>query len=241
MRQGRELLLRAASDAIETIVVKGTNLVPFVRPDPQDVVRKVNTLSNGQFNLEQPSQFFDPRLLVDVLDEVASDYTRSTQLIVTGSGGASGSLGLPGLALDVPVLVSAAVGLVRRHALAYGFTDIEEAKGDSAPLLVAFGAALGAEGAIARVTTRIAAGATGETMERLLARVVSEELAAKLVASWIPRAVPVISSVTSAALDYLFLREVGRRSARYFRRRHLLVRRQLAASAPPPPALGPGE
>lgn len=226
----REELAQQISHAVETVIVKGSDMVPFVRPDVADVVRKVNGLSNGTLALQTPADFFDSRLLITTLDEAARDYLRSAQLVATGSGGATGTLGLPGLALDLPVLVASTVGMVRRHALVYGFSDIEEAKGDRVPLLLAFATALGAESAIDRLATRLGASLAGPSIERLLARVVSEEMATRIATRWLARAVPLVSSATGAALDYLFLREVGRRSMRHYRERNLQVRRQMMAA-----------
>lgn len=226
----REELTQQIANAVETVIVKGSDLVPFVRPDVADVVRKVNGLSNGTLNLQTPGDFFDERLLISTLDAAAKDYLRSAQLVATGSGGATGTLGLPGLAIDLPVLVASTVGMVRRHALVYGFSDIEEAKGDRVPLLLAFATALGAESAIDRLSARLGASIAGPAVERLLARVVSEEMATRIATRWLARAVPVVSSATGAALDYFFLREVGRRSIRHYRERNLLVRAQMAAA-----------
>ncbi len=226
----RDELARDISSAVETIIVKGTNIMPFVRPDVNEVVKKVNNLSNDTLHLQKPADFFGPRVLVGTLDQAAKDYVRNAQMVATGSGGATGSLGLPGLAIDLPILVASTVGMVRRHALVYGFTDIEEAGGDRVPLLFAFAAALGAENAISRVSARIGAGIAGDTMERLLARVVSEEMATRIATRWLARVVPVVSSVTGAALDYLFLAEAGRRSMKHYRDRHMLVRQQMVAA-----------
>ncbi len=222
----RDLLTRQIYEAMENVIIKGTDLLPFVRPDQDEVVRKVNSLSNETFAFQRPGDFFRPELLLDVLDTAAYDYIRNAQIVVTSSGGLTGTLGLPGIALDMPVLVAATVGMVRRHALVYGFTDIEEAGGDKMPLLVAFGSALGAEAAINSMTKRFVGVATGDAVERMLARLISQQMAGRIVTKILPRAVPIISSATSAMLDYWFVRAAGRRSMSYFRARHQLGRKQ---------------
>jgi hypothetical protein len=168
----RDELGQQIAGAVETVIVRGSDLVPFVKPDRAEVVKRVNELSGNALHLQTPADFFDPRLLIDTLDQVASDYVRNAQVIATSSGGATGLLGIPGLALDLPILVASTVGMVRRQALTYGFTDIEDADGDRVPMLLAFGAALGADAAIDRVAMRVGGSITSRTTERLLARVV---------------------------------------------------------------------
>jgi len=212
--------------AVETVIVRGTNLIPFVRPDRAEIFKRVNDLSGDTLLLRQPADLFDERLSIGTLDQVAKDHIRNAQVIATTSGGATGLIGLPGLALDLPILVACTVGMVRRHALTYGFTEIEDADGDRLPLLLAFGAAMGADAAIDRIAVRVGTSLTSRTTQRLLARAVSEEMAATLTTRWLTRAVPLISSAASAALNWMFLREAGKRSMTHYRSRNLLVRQQ---------------
>ena len=64
-------------------------------------------------------------------------------------------------------------------------------------------------------------------VERFLLKRISEELAAKIMTSWLPRAVPVLGAATAAALDYAFLRATGWRSSRHYHTQHLFVRGQM--------------
>lgn len=218
---------------LELAVVKGTGVVPFVKPEVEDIVGRVNDLSGRTLNLRQPADFFDERLSVSVLDHVARDYTRKAQVLAATAGAGAGSIGIPGIALDVPMLVTATVGLVRRHALTYGFTEIEDSHGDAVPLLLALGASIGAEITIDQVAPRVAQKVGVELgtklVERYLLKRISEGLAAKIVTSWLPRAVPVIGAATSAALDYAFLRVIGWRSSHHYRAEHLFVREQIVS------------
>ena len=218
---------------LELAVVKGTGVVPFVRPDVEDIVARVNDLSGRTLNLRKPGEFFDERLGVAVLDHVAQDYTRKAQILAATAGAGAGSIGIPGIALDVPMLVAATVGLVRRHALTYGFTEIEDSHGEAVPLLLALGASIGAEITIDQIAPRLAekvgVEVGGKLVERYLLKRISEQLAAKIMTNWLPRAVPVIGAATSAALDYAFLRVIGWRSSRYYRAQHLFVRGQIVS------------
>jgi uncharacterized protein (DUF697 family) len=228
----RRKLIDQLYHTLELAVVKGTGVVPFVKPDVDDIVAQVNTLSGRTLDLRKPADFFDERLSVDVLDRVADDHTRKAQLLAATAGAGTGSLGLPGIALDVPILVTATVGLVRRHALTYGFTEIEDSQGDAVPLLLALGASVGAEFTIDQIAPRFAqkvgVDVGGKLVERFLLKRISEELAAKIMTSWLPRAVPVLGAATAAALDYAFLRATGWRSSRHYHAQHVSVRGQLA-------------
>ncbi len=152
----RQKLIDQLYHTLELAVVKGTGVVPFVKPDVGEIVTRVNTLSGRTLDLRKPTDFFDERLSVDVLDRVADDHTRKAQVLAATAGAGTGSLGIPGIALDVPILVTATVGLVRRHALTYGFTEIEDSQGDAVPLLLALGASVGAEFTIDQIAPRFA-------------------------------------------------------------------------------------
>jgi len=67
-------------------------------------------------------------------------------------------------------------------------------------------------------------------VEKYLVKRISEQFAARLMTSWLPRLVPIIGTATIAALDTAFLTLAGRESARYFRERHMAVRQYLAAT-----------
>ncbi len=267
MKRQRELISSNVAEILEAMVVKGTGIFPGVKPKPAEIVDRVNTLTYYQLRLQEPADFFDPRLDVKILDTLAKEQTRKSQIIAVTAGAGTAFFGIPGLAVDLPVLVANTVGLVRRHALTYGFTTIEDSTNDPTPLLLALGASVGADMVIDRVGLKV-----GETVgldfgtklvEKFLLTRVSERFAALIVTSWLPRIVPIIGTVTIAALDTAFLTLAGRESSRYFRKRHLEVRRfisvaqpdrsqwkSIAAStaqalpgtkAPPPPGLPPAE
>lgn len=223
------------SNALEKVLVDGTGMLPFVKPEIEDIVARVNRLSGGNLGMAHPKDFFRPQLLVDVLDQASKDYTNSAIFVAATTGGISGTIGIAGMAVDIPILVSAAVGLVRRQALVYGFTEIEDGKADETDkinLLVAFGAALGADVAAAKIGERVAIEAgrfvAVQTAKRYLLRQVSEEMAIKILYSWIPRALPVVAVAGNALLDGLFLNAFGWRCGKYYRARHTLVRSQAA-------------
>ncbi len=234
MKLPREQISDNVAEILETLIVKGTGMFPGVKPKAAEIVDRVNTLTYYQLRLREPIDFFDPRVDVKVLDKVAKEQTRRAQVVAVSAGVGTGLFGIPGLAVDLPVLVANTVALVRRQALTYGLTTIEDSTNDPTPLLLALGASVGADMVIDRVGIKV-----GETMgldlgtklvEKYLVSRISEEFTARIITSWLPRMVPVIGIATIAALDTAFLTLVGRESTRYFRRRHLEVRGQITAA-----------
>ena len=234
MKLPREQISNNVAEILETLIVKGTGIFPGVKPNAAEIVERVNTLTYYQLRLREPIDFFDPRVDVKALDRVANEQTRRSQVVAVSAAVGTGFFGIPGLAVDLPVLVANTVGLVRRHALTYGFTTIEDSTNDPTPLLLALGASVGADMVIDRVGIKV-----GETVgldlgtkvvEKYLVSRISEEFAARIITSWLPRMVPVIGIATIAALDTAFLTLAGRESKRYFRKRYLEVRGQIAAS-----------
>jgi len=238
----REKAAQQISNALATTVFKGTSAVPFVKPDVDDVMDRINRLTGGRLNLQDPAELFRPQVPMSALDRAAKDYTRRAQLFVTSSGVATGATGLPGVLPNAGILVSATVGLVRRHALAYGFTDIEDDPEDRLPLLVGFAAAVGAQSAIGQASSiagQVAArvvidAASRQAAQMVLAQQISYQMAVQMVRQTALKAVPVVSSVTSGTLNYAFLREAGRRSSAYWRERHLIVRQTGPTTQPYP-------
>jgi uncharacterized protein (DUF697 family) len=266
MTRQREKISNNVAEILETLIVKGTGMFPGVKPNPAEIVDRVNSLTYYQLRLQEPIDFFDPRLDIKILETVAKEQTRKSQIVAVTAGVGTGLFGLPGLAVDLPVLVANTVGLVRRHALTYGFTTIEDSTNDPTPLLLALGASVGADMVIDRfgvtMGKKVGLELGSKLVEKYLVKRVSEQFAARIMTSWLPRIVPIIGTATIAALDTAFLTIAGRGSALYFRKRHLEVRRvidvaqldrsqweSIAASTsqalpgaelpPPPPALSP--
>jgi hypothetical protein len=234
MKLPREQISNNVAEILETLIVKGTGLFPGVKPNAAEIVDRVNTLTYYQLRLREPIDFFDTRVDVKVLDKIAKEQTRRSQVVAVTAGVSTGFFGLPGLAVDLPVLVANTVGLVRRHALTYGFTTIEDSTNDPTPLLLALGASVGADMVIDRVGLKVGEKVGLELgtklVEKYLVKRVSEQFAARLLTSWLPRLVPIIGTATIAALDTAFLTLAGRESTRYFRQRHLDVRKYIAAT-----------
>jgi hypothetical protein len=234
MKSPREQISNNVSEILETLIVKGTGIFPGVKPNPAEIVDRVNTLTYYQLRLREPIDFFEPQVDVNVLEKVAKEQTRRSQMVAVTAGVGTGLFGIPGLAVDLPVLVANTVGLVRRHALTYGFTTIEDSSSDPTPLLLALGASVGADMVIDRVGIKVGEKVGLELgtklVEKYLVKRVSEQFAARLLTSWLPRMVPIIGTITIAALDTAFLTLAGRESSRYFRQRHMDVRKYIVAT-----------
>jgi uncharacterized protein (DUF697 family) len=235
MKSKREQLSNNAANIIETLLVKGTGAFPGVKPPVPEIVDRVNALTYYRWQLQAPHDFFDPRLPIEALDQAAREFTRKSQIVAVTAGVSTGMLGMPGLAIDLPVLVANTVGLVRRHAVTYGFMTIEDSTDDPVPLLLALGASVGADMIIDRVGTKFGEKVGLEVgtklVEKYLVKRVSEQFAARIVSSWLPRLVPIIGTATIATLDTLFLTAAGRQSMQYFRTRHLQLRQYIATQA----------
>src|SRR5512143_2321099 len=234
MRAPREQISNNVAEILETLIVKGTGVFPGVKPHAAEIVNRVNTLTYYQLRLLEPIDFFDPRLDVKTLEKVAKEQTRKAQVVAVTASVSTGFFGIPGLAVDLPVLVANTVGLVRRHALTYGFTTVEDSTNDPTPLLLALGASVGADMVIDRVGIKVGEKVGLElgtkVVEKYLVTRISEQFATRIVTSWLPRLVPIIGTATIAALDTAFLTLAGRESSRYFRKRHLDVRHFIAAT-----------
>ncbi len=234
MKPIRAQVSNNVAEILETLIVKGTGVFPGVRPNTADIVDRVNTLTYQQYHLREPIDFFDPRVDIKALDKEVKEQTRKAQIVAVTAAVSTGFFGVPGLAVDLPILVANTVGLVRRHALTYGFTTIENSTSDHTPLLLALGASVGADMVIDRVGIavgeKVGLDLGAKIVEKYLVTRISEQFAARIITSWLPRLVPVIGIATVAALDTAFLTLTGRQSMRYFHKRHLEVRQYIAAA-----------
>lgn len=172
-------------------------------------------------------------LPVNRLDYIAEQTIRSGMKIAAAQGAGLGVGGLLTVVPDMGMLAAITMRTVQKLSLVYGFpynTDEEVAD-----LWIAAASAAGVDISrellertilrrfVARVIQRIAASASTEVAEKMVAR-----------------AVPLVSSVMGAAMNYYFVRAWSRRAMVHFRERHLAERewreaaqRQLLPGAPP--------
>jgi uncharacterized protein (DUF697 family) len=174
------------------------------------------------------------RVPLEELDSIAQRTMRGA-MKMAGVGGAG--LGLGGMATLLPDMGALAVitmRMVQKLSLVYGFEfNTEE---EMAELWIAAATAAGVDVGRDLLEKTV----VKNLIERLAARMaerISAEAAEKLVA----RAVPVVSSVFGAVLNYYFVRAWGKRALGHFRERHLLEReRRARPGSPPAERLQPG-
>jgi len=236
MGEGALAKVTNLSEASIFTMLKAVSLLPGVVPDPEKVVRKVNTLTGDTLGLQAPADFLDGRVSLEALDRAAKDYTQEAWLASLSGGAAAGAAGLVGVAANVSVLVATTVGMVHRHALTYGFTDIADDADNRLPLLLAMAAALGADAAITLVRPGLAnilgnaviRAAALKAAEKQVAQQIATTLVSNTTATLLPRAVPIMGVLTGAGLNAWFLHKAGGRSVGYWRERHQLRRPQAA-------------
>ena len=172
-------------------------------------------------------------LPVGRLDYIAEQTIRSGMKMAAAQGAGLGVGGLLTVVPDVGMLAAITMRTVQKLSLIYGFpynTDEEVAD-----LWIAAASAAGVDISRELLERTILRRFVGRVIQRIAASA-STEVAEKMVA----RAVPLVSSVMGAAMNYYFVRTWSRRAMVHFRERHLAERewreaaqRQLLPGAPP--------
>ena len=163
---------------------------------------------------------FDEMLSVPVerLDSIAAALIRETQRLAMLEGAGFGLGGGITLLPDMGVLTVLTLRLIQRLCLLYGF----EARGseERIQLWLTAAAAAGVDYSKGIAEKQVAEKVVPRIVARLAVKL-GEETAEK----WVGRLVPLLSSVTGAALNYGFVRAWSRRVQRHLRERHLAARR----------------
>ena len=162
------------------------------------------------------------QLPVAELDSIARQTVRGA-MKMAGAEGAG--LGLGGFATVVPdagILTAITLRMVQKLSLIYGFeynTDEEVAE-----LWIAAATAAGLD-----LTKDVLEKTVLKNfVERVIARM-AERLSAEFAEKAVARAVPVLSAVVGAVMNYYFVRAWGNRALAHFRQRHLEERDRRAA------------
>lgn len=199
---------------LETALVKGlSRAYESIRVSPDDYLMHLRTAH------ALPVQSYEGMftLPVERLDEIAGQTVRSGMKLAAAEGAGFGLGGFLTVVPDMGVLSAITMRTVQKLSLIYGFQfNTDEEKAD---LWVAAATAAGVDISrellekafvkrfIQKVIQRIAAQASAEAAEKMVAR-----------------AVPIVSSVIGAGLNYYFVRAWGRRAVEHFRQRHLQER-----------------
>jgi uncharacterized protein (DUF697 family) len=174
-----------------------------------------------------PIQSFDEMFLqrMDIVDSIADKTISSSKRLALLEGAGVGLGGFMTLVPDVSLLAAIAMRMLQKLSLIYGFEYTTPA--ESAELWVAAATAAGVDLGRDFVQKEVVERFVPRVMERIAIRV-GTETAEK----WAARAIPLASGALGGGLNYLFIREWGRRAKKHFRDQHLL-RRQSYYRVPP--------
>jgi EcsC protein family len=163
------------------------------------------------------------------LDSIAQETVRGAMKMAGAEGAGLGFGGFATIVPDLGILSAITMRTVQKLSLIYGFeynTDEEVAE-----LWIAAATAAGVD-----ISKEVLEKTLLKTfVQRVIGRIASRfstEFAEKMIA----RAIPILSSVVGAALNYYFVRAWGRRAIAHFRQRHLEERNRRAGQ---PILLGP--
>ena len=163
-----------------------------------------------------PVESFDEMFLVPVaeLDSIARRTMRGAMKMAGAEGAGLGLGGFATVVPDMGLLAAITLRMLQRLSLVYGFeynTDEEVAELWLATATAA-GVDLGRD-LLERTVLR-------SLVESVIARI-SERFGAEFAEKAAARAVPILSSVVGALLNYYFVRAWGNRALAHFRQRHL--------------------
>jgi uncharacterized protein (DUF697 family) len=171
-----------------------------------------------------PAASYEEMFLLPVaeLDLIARQTVRGAMKMAGAEGAGLGLGGFSTVLPDMGILSAITLRMVQKLSLIYGFeynTDEEVAE-----LWIAAATAAGVDISKELLEKTL----VRNFVERVIGRMAtsfSAEFAEKMVA----RAVPVVSSVVGALLNYYFVRAWGNRALTHFRQRHLEERNRRAA------------
>ena len=163
------------------------------------------------------------------LDSIAQETVRGAMKMASAEGAGLGLGGFATIVPDMGILSAITMRTVQKLSLIYGFEyNTEE---EVAELWIAAATAAGVD-----ISREVLEKTLLKTfVQRVIGRIAtrfSTEFAEKMVA----RAIPIVSSVVGAALNYYFVRAWGKRALAHFRQRHINERNRRASQ---PILLGP--
>jgi uncharacterized protein (DUF697 family) len=199
---------------VESALRKGfTRAYDTVRVDPDQYL--MNLRSAHGLPVQSYEGMFT--LPVESLDEIAMETVRAGRKLAAAGGAGFGLGGLLTMVPDLGVLAAITMRTIQKLSLIYGFQyNTDEERAD---LWVAAATAAGVDISrellektvvnrfVQKVIQRIAAQASTEAAEKTLAR-----------------AVPLVSSVLGAGINYYFVSAWGKRAAAHFREKHIAMR-----------------
>jgi uncharacterized protein (DUF697 family) len=172
-------------------------------------------------------------------DSTARHYRKWHTAYAAGEGSATGAVGLPGLAADIPALITISLRLIRQVGTCYGYDMNSDPENEHALHVLRIGSAstlkakmefLVALKEIQGTLVRLSLGAIGESLARkeigrlsLLTaiRQFAERIGIQLTTRKALALVPVVGALIGGSFNALFVSGVGRTAYMAYRRRRI--------------------
>lgn len=189
------------------------------------------------------------QLPLERLDERADEVHNWAIALATGEGAGTGAAGLPGMAVDVPVVITIALRTIHKIGLCYGYQCDDEV---DAQFVYAVLSASGANSVKEKVaalaflqqlrvilvrqtwksmTEKVAAAQVSKEGALIALRNLAKQLGVNLSKRKALQAVPVIGAIVGGSANGWWLKEVGWAARRSFQKRWLEDQGKLAAPA----------
>lgn len=172
-------------------------------------------------------------------DVVAKHYWNSNVAYAIGEGGATGAIGLAGLAADIPALLMISLRLIRQTGICYGYDMKSDAEQEYVTHVLRIGSTssfkakmecLFALKRLEQVLLRVSWKTMSDALARkeisrlsLLAAVrqLAERLGLQLTKRKAMQLVPVVGALIGASFNALFVNDTGRAAYMLYRRRRI--------------------
>jgi hypothetical protein len=153
------------------------------------------------------------QMRLDLIDTIANQTVSGAKKVAMLEGAGAGLAGFITMLPDMSFLALITMRMLQKLSLIYGFEfNTEE---EQANLWMAAATAAGVDMGRDFIEKEI--------IERFAPRVIEKiatQMSAEAIEQLAARAVPIISGVAGATLNYFFIREWGRRAREHFRQRH---------------------
>jgi len=210
-------------------VLEAANRIAELSADENDIRRDAGVSSIEEIR----------KVSLDKCDELANGVHNWAIGLASAEGGVTGSLGLPGLAADIPLTITFALRTIHKIGLCYGFKlDDERGKQIVLGILATSGANSMHEKVAALATLHqikvIVRASTWKAMEKIAENQFTKEagiLATKAVAKSLGinmtkrktlQAIPIIGALVGASVNGWYIKEVGWAARREFQEHWLL-------------------
>ncbi len=179
-------------------------------------------------------------LNLEISDDLANEVHNWAIGIASAEGGATGAIGLPGMAIDIPAIIVLALRTIHKIGICYGYeADTKEEKDFILAILAASGANDMEEKLAALATLRtIEVAVTKQTWKKMAEKAATDQMSKEagiigiknlakqlginLTKRKVLQAIPVIGAAVGASVNGWYLKEVGWAARRIFQERWLI-------------------